>query len=170
MAAIEITPYLVFSAGGWLISMLVATWAMSRRSKNWDEAESHQLALYGDPKKGELGLVQKNKQLEDAVEALTKQVKWLKSALNAHGSDEHVIVAAVQRTIAEHAHEVATVARRQLIEEQNERFVIVEEATERPALGPRPTGRRQLPIVPRVDPDDPPKFDPEGTGRNKRIR
>jgi len=169
MAAVEITPYLVFSAGGCLISMLVATWALSRRSRSWDDSESHQLALYGDPKKGELGLVQKNKQLEDTVEALAKQLKSLKSALNAHGSDEHIIVAAVQRTIADHAHEAATAARRHLIEEQNERFVIVEEA-ERPALGPRPTGRRQLPIVPRVDPDDPPKFDPEGTGRNKRIR
>lgn len=164
MAAIEITPYLLFTTGGWLVSMLVATWAVSRRSKSWDEAESHQLTLYGDPKKGELGLVQKNKQLEEAVEALTKQIKWLKSALNAHGSDEHVIAAGVIRTIVEHAQSAAT--RRAIIDEQNERFAL-DEAQERPALLPKPTRR---PLVPRIDPDDPPTFDPDGTGRNKRFR
>lgn len=179
------TPQLIIAAVAWLVSLLAATWALSRRSKNWDDAEDHHLTLYGDLREEKPGLVQQFKQLQDIVSNNTKHIRSLKKALNAHGSEEHVIVEAVAQKIADEAwrvqEEAASAARKKLIEDQNARFhtpahgmVIdveqpVDASPRRPALGPRPTVPRRNP-VPRIDPEDPPTFDPEATGRNKRYR
>jgi hypothetical protein len=133
VAAIELSAPLAATAVGWLLSTIVATWALARRSKNWDDAESHETALYGH--KGEPGLIQRFKTLEehrvqaieDALEALAERVKLLINALDAHGSGAHQIGENVRKKMREQAQEAyreIESQRRRLLADQSSRFEV----------------------------------------------
>lgn len=159
MASIEISTPLVTTGLGWLTSTIILAWTLSRRSKNWDEAERHQKALYGDPDKHEIGLIQRVADLEEervdparlttfetSLTAVASRVKNMQRALNAHGSDEHVISEGVRKFVAEEsvkAQHAAAEARKQILADQEQRF--------RPSHEDAIVVTRLEPI-PRVDP------------------
>lgn len=58
MATIDISPALVFTALSALGSLLAATWAVSRRSRDWDEVEKHRKVLFGEPENKKHGLIE----------------------------------------------------------------------------------------------------------------
>lgn len=131
MATIEITPTLLLSLLGSLTSLLVATAALSRRARDWDDVvKIKKIVIDGDPENDKLSLLQQHRQLrqdfeEYKTESATEQreLRALKKALNAHGlSDEHAIVDAVRGTIQRQASEASAEARRALINEQQRRF------------------------------------------------
>ncbi len=133
MSAIEITLPLAVTGGGWFLTTITMVWALSRKTQNWDDAESHEKTLYGNPREGIAGVVQRVASLEDAVGELTTKVKLLVNALDAHGSGEHQITEGVRRKIREHAsavYEEVIKARKAVIAEQTGRF-------HTPALPPR---------------------------------
>lgn len=67
MASIEVTPALVFTALSALGSLLAATWAVSRRSRDWDEVEKHRRQLYGDPENHKKGLIDQYNDLHRVI-------------------------------------------------------------------------------------------------------
>lgn len=113
----ELTPALILTSLGALSSLLVATWALSRRSRDWDEAERLRKLIDGEPDKEKAGLLRELHELrtrvipelQDAVATVTSHVRWLKYGLGAHGSEEHVVIAAVRDSIATQASEMAKV-------------------------------------------------------------
>lgn len=138
MSTIEITTPVLISAGLALASLLTATWALSRRSRGWDEST---LITQGDPATGKKSLNARVVDIEDreiptlkdTVLALGERVKWLSRALNAHGSDEHSVVRGARDTLdsvareqarleIEHGKKQAEKIRARLILEQGGRF------------------------------------------------
>ncbi len=103
MATIELTLPVMVTGSGWLISMLVNVWVVSRKTQGWDTAEDHEKTLYGNPREGVPGLVQKVQTLENLVSEHSKIMKFTLSALNARGSGEHQIAEGVNRMIHDHA-------------------------------------------------------------------
>lgn len=124
-ASIELTTPLIGMAAAWFTSTVALIWALSRKSQIWDNSENHEQTLYGNPREGKHGLVQKVETLENVVEEAVSKLKLLSSALDAHGSGEHQIVEGVKRKIREHAsalYEEIAKNRRALIAEQTGRF------------------------------------------------
>lgn len=144
MAVIELTPTLTLSLLGTLTSLLVATWALSRRSRGWDEAERLKKRLEGDPEKREKGLIDQFEDLKedlyerqlpplrDAIQAAVKQLKWVRRGLSAHGSDEHTIVENVRNSITETARNEAT-----RIARDTRKMIILEQAARFPEVSAR---------------------------------
>lgn len=149
-SSIELTPAVLLSAGSALVSLLVATWALSRRSKGWDEAERLRLIIEGDPlshdehaKKGLSRQLEDMRTrdlptLRDAVTAMTTIMRWIRKGLNAHGSDEYTVVEGVRKSIIEAASIEAKRldalrARRALIRDQEQRMSRGEPVTEMPS-------------------------------------
>lgn len=125
MSTIEITIPLVVTGGGWFTTTLVMVWALSRKAQNWDDAESHEKTLYGNPREGKAGVVQQVAALENSVLELSTKVRNLTHALEAHGSGEHQVAEGVKRKIREHVvavYDEVTKARKSLIAEQTGRF------------------------------------------------
>lgn len=133
MASIELTLPVVVTGSGWLISMLVNVWVVSRKSQGWDSAEEHEKTLYGVPRDGKTGLVQRMQMTENTIAEQGRVLKYLLTGLEVHGSGEHQIVEGVKKKMREHAaHAVDDVARarKALIEEQTGRFHALEAARE----------------------------------------
>lgn len=85
-------------------SLLVATATISRRSKAWDSAEKLQkVVLDGEPENDKKSLVQRVKESEELGAQTAQQLRWVKRALSAHGSDEIVIAEAVKAYVDKHA-------------------------------------------------------------------
>lgn len=129
MASIELTLPVVVTGSGWLISMLVNVWVVSRKTQGWDTAEDHEKTLYGVPREGKAGLVQKTQTLENVTSDHSKILKYLLTALEVHGSGEHQIIEGVKKKLREHAAHAAddvARARKALIEEQTGRFHAIE--------------------------------------------
>lgn len=155
VANLEITAPLVLSTLAALASLLGATAAISRRTRDWDDVEKiKKIVIDGDPENDRPSLLSRVKTLEDDTEEIKAdreadalQVKYIKRALSAHGSDEHAIADAVRdyvgRQAKEHVQgEVAAAAasevRRALIKSQNERFEPrSEHAAPHPPYAPR---------------------------------
>lgn len=148
--SVELTPAFLLSAGSALVSLLVATWALSRRSKGWDDGERLRLIVEGNPashdeyeKKGlkrEVEDLRKHElpTMQDAIVAATTVMRWIRKGLNAHGSDEMTVVDGVRRSIIEMANIEAKRldamrARRALIRDQEARMSRGETMTPMPS-------------------------------------
>ncbi len=125
MASIELTPALLLTSLSALSSLLVATWALSRRSHGWDKADALEKELYGDREKDTKGFIAEFKEfkkdvyerqlppVKDALSAVVNHVKFIRRGLNAHRSDEHLIEEDVRSSIASLARDEAAKAARQ---------------------------------------------------------
>lgn len=125
MASIELTPALIGMAVVWFTSTIATTWAFSRRSRAWDDAENHEETLYGSRRENKPGIVQRVATIESGLSELSHRVKHLVTALGAHGSGEHQISDGVKHRIREHANAVykeISDQRRALLGEQVARF------------------------------------------------
>lgn len=145
MATIELTPTLILSSLGMLASLLVATFALSRRSRGWDEAENLRKKLEGDDEKGKKGLIREfedfrtdiyERQLppmRDGLSAVTSRVKSISRGLSAHRSGEREIEEDVRGSITamarDEASKAAQAARKRIIGEVARQFDIHDRAS-----------------------------------------
>lgn len=171
---VEITVPLALGLFSALSSMFLATWALSRRSRDWDKAEQLEVVVItGDPKTGKKSIVRELEDLRDhdlpeirnALNETVRQLKILKLALNAHGSDEHVVVEAVERMIQSAAQQAASAEyEKRRREAQRMRKLIIEEQNERLNTGPLQAPRS----FPALDVDSSTDSDDASTPRRKR--
>jgi hypothetical protein len=125
VATIELTPALLFTSISALSSLLIATWALSRRSHGWDKADKLEKDLHGDREKETKGLIAEFKEfkkdvyerqlppVKDALSAVVNHVKFIRRGLNAHRSDEHLIEADVRKSLGDIARDEAAKAARE---------------------------------------------------------
>lgn len=181
---VEITIPLALGLFSALSSMLLATWALSRRSRDWDKAEQLEIiVVLGDPKTGKKSIIRELEELHthtlpemrDAIGECVRQLKILKTALNAHGSDEHIVIEAVERVIQSAARSAAgDEYERRRREAQRVRQLVIDEQNERlgfPRQLPNP------PIAPRTrapfeqlgesETPEPPSDEPEPPKRRR---
>lgn len=96
---IEVTPALLATAVGWIVSSVTAAWTLSRRSKQWDEIEDVIYVVFGDRKMAIKGLQQKYLDLLDDVEEDHAKLRGLLRALDANAADEQSVEDAVRNKI-----------------------------------------------------------------------
>jgi hypothetical protein len=132
-------------------SVILATWALSRRSQNWDQTEAHDKLLHGDKdskdpllNRGIVGVLRdflgvapgeplpevKYKTALQSITSLADQQKRFARGTGAHGSDEHAIAknfrtsvaSEVEAALEEMQREEARRTRLRLLQEQAQRF------------------------------------------------
>lgn len=107
MATIEVSPALILSALGALGSLLAATWAVSRRSRDWDEVEKHRKVLFGEPENKRHGLIEQVVEHDAALHGdetkkspgLVERVVALESGARITQLEEAVTQAAFQMKV-----------------------------------------------------------------------